>query len=203
MLTFLAKNRKLSKIYLIMIDFDNYFKLLFNDNPAISITTITATLAILTFILTFILKPLLTFIRSYSIDIKVKSALKHKIIALGSEVKYLPPILEMTITNTGKIKRFIKNPHIKTSKKFNGENIFSIGDLRHYYPHPLEPGQQFKVEYDTPTLLSSLSGLSINIKELQSIRIEIQDTTQKKYLSNKVKLSDILTQMKVIEKMSV
>jgi hypothetical protein len=166
-----------------------YLNLYSHENPLVVIGTITASIAVLTFIITFILRPIVNWIKKYFAKISVEIGISHQIAQSVIGVGMLAPLFTVTVTNRDRITRHIQNPSIKPSRKINGEKYFVVPKPKGTYPLRLEPGEQHTVEYDT---ISMQNQLLVHLKESDKIRVKVSDTTGKKYLSNRMKVSNIL-----------
>lgn len=176
-----------------------YIGLFSNDNFAIRIAAFTATLAAITFLLNFIIKPIFKSIKSYFAKISAVLGISHQIVQSPLGTGFQAPLLTVTITNKDRISRYINNPTIKTSRKINGNDMFIVPKLRGTYPMKLEPGQQVIVEFDTGSLNNQiLKSLSKNDK-ISSI---VTDTAGNKYITNKFTVKHITGHIKLANQMN-
>ena len=182
-----------------MIFWNFYVSLFTNDNVTIKIAAFTATIAALTFLLNFILKPIYKSIRNYFAKISTVLGISHQMVQSAFGTGFQAPLLTVTITNKDRIPRYIQNPNIWTSRKIKGGNTFVVPKKRDAFPLKLEQGQQIKIEFDTVSMNNQiLRHLSHNDK-ICSI---VTDTTGKKYYSNKFTVKHIVEQIDLAAKMN-
>jgi hypothetical protein len=167
---------------------NEYIKLFSNDNPVVITGTVIATIAVLTFLVNFLLKPLFQWLSKLFAKINVTLGMSHQIEQSMMGTAVLPPLLTVTITNKDRVTRYIQNPSVKTSRKINGDNKFVVPKAKGTYPKKLEPGEQDTVDFDTLSLNNQILS---HLKPADEINIIVTDTTGKKYKSNKFTVKHI------------
>ena len=167
---------------------NEYINLFNNDNPAVITGTVIATIAVLTFSVNFLLKPLLQWLSKLFAKINVTLGMSHQIEKSIMGTAVLPPLLTVTITNKDRVTRYIQNPSVKTSRKINGDNKFVVPKAQGAYPKKLEPGQQDTDDFDSLLLNNQILR---HLKPSDKINIVVTDTTGKKYKSNKFTVKHI------------
>ena len=173
---------------------NSYIGLFRHENLIVVIGTITATLAVLTFLINFFFRPLLSRIRRLFAKINVSLRISHQISQGVFGTSVLPPILTVTITNKDRITRYIHNPSVRTSKKINGNNKFVVPKSKGTFPKKLKHGEQYTVDFDSMSLNNQiLNYLNPN----DTIGIVVSDTTGKKYKSNKFSVAHIIGHIQV------
>lgn len=173
---------------------DYYISLFSDDDNKIVIAIWALTIALITFLLNFIIKPIYKKIIGYFQEVKVEVGISHQFIqsAFGSSVG--TPLLTVTITNKTDKTIYINNPSIKTSRKINNEDKFVVPKPAGMFPKKLEVGEQFGLDYDTNSMYNQiLSKLSSNDK----ISAIITTTSNKKYTSNSISQNRIVEHMNI------
>jgi len=161
---------------------DCYINLFFDTDNKVVIAAWVATMAILSFILTFVLKPLFSYIKRKTAEIRVEMGMSHQIVTSVLGVETDAPLLTCTITNHSGKTVYINNPTIKLSQAINGDNKFVVPSQKNVYPMKLESGQQITVDYNTISLYNQLLRHFFDNSQIRRI---ITTTTGKKYSSNK------------------
>lgn len=171
-----------------------YLGLFSHENILVPIGTVTATIAVLTFLITFVIRPLFVAVKNYFAKIKVIIGISHQMAQGLGSVTMLAPLLTVTITNRDRIVRYIQNPSIQLPRKIDGYRQFGIPALKGVYPKRLEPGEQHNVEFDTIAIYNQLL---VRLQPNDKIEIIASDTSGKKYYSNKMKVSNISGHIKL------
>ena len=167
---------------------NSYKELFYHENLVVSIGAVIATIAVLTFIINFVLKPLFTQIWRAFAKIRVTLGMSHQIAQDIVGTSVLPPLITVTITNRDRITRYIQNPLFKTSKKIDGENYFVVPKSKRSFPKKLEPGEQLTLDFDSMLLYNQILKY---LKSKNKIGIIVRDTTGKHYKSNKFTVGHI------------
>lgn len=172
-----------------------YLSLFSNPDDKIKIAAWAATIATITFVLNFLMKPLFLKIKRRLEKIHLDIGFSHRFIPTGNDLHFMPPVLTCVVTNRSNNPVYIKKPYLRISKPINGQNKFSAIHQSGEFPLKLEPGQQYKDELNTLDLMNQLFN---NQKMLSSkVRFEVSCTSGKIYRSKKIKVTDILEQLEV------
>jgi len=167
---------------------DFYTGLFTHDNYVVRIGAVTATIAVLTFLITFVLRPLYRAIRNYFAKIRVTIGISHQMAQGLGTTTMMSPLLSVTVTNRDRIVRHIRNPSVRLSRKVDGHREFAIPALRGQYPRRLEPGEEHGVDFDTVALYNQLL---VRLRPKDKVRAVVWDTTGKKYISDSMRISRI------------
>ncbi|UPK67941.1 hypothetical protein [Chitinophaga filiformis] len=173
-----------------------YVNLFSNPNDAVKIAAWATTLTTLTFLLTFLLKPLFKFFTSRFSKLKVSAGISHQIIQSAFGVNAGIPLLTCTILNKDNKAVYIQNPTLKLSKKINGDNKFIVPKQRGTFPMKLEAGQQIQLDYNTGDLYNRI------LQQLSSkdkVFFVVSLTTGKNYSSNKFSKKHIVEHINVAQ----
>jgi hypothetical protein len=174
---------------------DFYISLFTHENIAIRLGAYGATLATLTFLLTWILKPLYYKFRRKTGKIKVKHAIQQQLQTYGlGSMSAIDPLFTAIITNTGDQVKYVSAINVKTSKKLNGYDMFSAPNINKTFPAKLESGQQFKHEFSISALTQDVFS---KLPPSTKVQFLVYDTTGKKYYSKKVKAEQLTMQLDV------
>ena len=178
---------------------DFYIGLYSNENFVIRIAAFTATLAAITFLLNFILRPIWKLIKNYFAKISAILGISHQMVQTAFGTGFQAPLLTVTITNKDRIPKYIQNPSIKTSRRINGENLFIVPKQSGTYPLKLEQGQQITLEFDTVNLNNQILK---HLSQRDKICLIVTDTTGKKYYTNKFTMKHIVGHINMAAKMN-
>jgi hypothetical protein len=181
----------------LFMTFWTWYSGLFSDSDnKVRIAAASATIALISFVLTFIVKPLFSYTRGKLSKVKVEAGITHQLIesALYTEPQAGLPLLTCTVTNHSSKSIYIHNPSIKVSRKINGANLFSVPKEKGTFPMKLESEQQTKIEYQTADLKSQLLE---HLKEKDKVSFVVMTSTGKKYYSNKFTKKFITEHMQV------
>jgi hypothetical protein len=165
-----------------------YINLFSDPDNKIRIAAWTATIGTLTFIITLIIKPLISWQSNKRSKVKVELGIRYELVAslLGTGVQSV--LLTVTITNLTERPVFIENPCLKTSQKIDGNDKFYVPQPSGSFPKKIESHEQFKIDFDAnaiaPQLFSSLL-------KSDTIHFVVQTTVGKVYESNELKVSHI------------
>ena len=176
---------------------DFYISLYTHENVAVRIGTLGVSLTALSFLLTFIFKPLYARIKRNSGKLKVKHSINQQLIqtyGIYQNMSAGDPLFTVTVVNTDNQPRYIRSINIKTSKKINGFDQFSAPNVNGAFPVRLEPGQQFKHDFSIGALTRDVFN---QLKPYNKVQFLVYDTTDKKYYSKKVKVEQLTTQIGV------
>jgi hypothetical protein len=176
-----------------------YINLFSDTDNRVVIAAWAATIATLSFILTFLLKPLFYYIKQSTVKIKVEMGMSHQIVTSILGVGTGTPLLTCTITNHSGKTVYIKNPAIKSSQTINGDNKFVVPRKGNVYPMKLESGQQITIDYDTISLYNQLLS---HILDNSKICCIVTTTTGKNYSSNKFSKQHIVGHINVASEMN-
>jgi len=172
-----------------------YVNLFFDEDNKVRIAVWGVTITTLTFVLTFIFKPIYSaFTRRFE-KIHLEIEFAHRFITWNNGIKPLLPVLKCVVTNRANNTINIKQPYLKTSIRINGIDKFSKLQQSGTFPMKLEPGQQYEVEYDTFDLTEQL--FNGNLLENEKVRFEVYTTLGKVYFSKYEKISTIINQLKI------
>ncbi|MBL6446759.1 hypothetical protein JMN32_10580 [Fulvivirga sp. 29W222] len=176
---------------------DFYVSLLFHQhNIAISIATISATIALLTFLINFVFKPSFSWTKRRFANIKVETTIYQQFIqTVGvSQLETGDPKFTVVVTNTSPSNKFIKNISIRTSQKIDNQRYWYPIVNTGSFPVRLEPGQQYSYNFS----ISSLHNAFLNdLNKNSTLKVLVTDTFNKKYYSKKVKVSTLTTNLEV------
>ena len=177
---------------------DFYISLFFHENVAVRVGAYAATLATLSFLITFIFKPIYSALKRSTSKIKVKSTIHQTLIKelniFGNNITSGDPLFTAIITNSGSVPKYIRSISVKTSRMIDGFNEFAAPNFNGAFPVRLEPGQQLKHDFSIGALNRDVfSKLSPSDK----VRFLVYDTSDKKYYSEKVKVKRLTTQLGV------
>ena len=176
-------------------NFWQWYGRLFSDpDSKVRLAAISATVAVLGFILTFLLKPLRKWFLGLFKKIKVEAGISHVFITSPFGTGAGIPELVCTITNKGDKSIYIHQPSIRTSKRIGKFNTFTAASLtpRHSYPFKLEPGQQHKFECNTADLYRQVLN---HLEDNDKVKFIVTLTTKKKYYSNSFTKKHIATHL--------
>lgn len=178
---------------------DWYIGLFSDPDNKIKLAAWSATVATIAFAITFLIKPLRTWFLGLFKKVQVKAGISHIFITSAFGATTGTPELTCTITNKGDKSIYIKQPSIKTSKKINGYDTFSVASLKTQgaYPMKLEPGQQHKFDCNTADLYNQVLNSLANTDKVKFI---VTLTTQKKYSSNSFTKTHIVEHLKAAQK---
>ena len=178
----------------------DYYISLFSDNDNKIVIAIWAlTIALITFFLNFIIKPIYKNIIGYFQKVKVELGISHQLIqsVMGSSVG--TPLITIKITNNTNKTIYINNPTIKTSRKINNEDKFVVPKPAEMFPKKLEVGEQFGLDYDSNSMYNQILR---NLKSNDNIKAIITTTSSKKYTSNSITQNRIIGHMQIPHEMN-
>lgn len=178
---------------------DFYISLFTHENVAIRIGAYGATLATLTFLITFIFKPIISKIKTNSGKLRVRHSINQQLVqtfGIYQDMAAADPLFTAIITNTGNTARYLKSINIKTSSKIDDVDEWGSPNVNGAFPIKLEPGQQFKHEFSIGALTNSVLR---KLKPYSTVRFLVYDTSGKKYFSDKVKVSQLTMQLGVAQ----
>lgn len=174
-----------------------YINLLLNsENMAVRIATFTATLAALTFLINFILKPSYTYLRRHFAKIKVETTIHQQLIQTFGQVTTGDPKFTVIITNASHSVKFIKSITFRTSVKVDGERFWSPIVESGSFPVRLEQGQQYRRDFSITSLNNAFLK---DLNQKATISVIAFDTVDKKYYSRKTKVSTIISNLNVAQ----
>jgi hypothetical protein len=178
---------------------DFYLSLFTNENVAIRIGVYGATLATLTFLITFVFKPIFSSIKRNSGKLKVKHSINQQLIqtyGIYQDMSAGDPLFTVIITNNGNMPKYVRSINIKTSKKINGYDQFAAPNVNGAFPVKLEPGQQFKHDFSISALTRDVFNL---LSPYDKVQFLVYDTSNNKYYSEKVKVKQLTMQLSVAQ----
>lgn len=160
---------------------DSYFSLLTSSDDKLKVTTWAATVGTITFLITFIIRPLVTKLKRKKNLLNVELGMSYQLVQtiLGTNSDW--PIVHCKITNTGEKALYIKQPILKLSRSINGEDKFSLVTQRGTYPRRIESGELIAIDYKTSTLYRDFLIKSPKDTTLSFI---VSTTEPKEYFSN-------------------
>lgn len=176
---------------------DFYISIFTHENVAVKIGAYGATLATLSFLITFIFKPIYKRIERNVGKLKVKHSINQQLIqtyGIYQDMSAGDPLFTVIVTNTGSAPKHIRNINIKTSKKINGDNQFSTPNVNGAFPVKLEPGQQFKHDFSIGALTRDVFNY---LRPNDKVQFLVYDTSDKKYNSKKVNVKQLTMQLGV------
>ncbi len=178
---------------------DWYIGLFSDSDNKVIIAALAATVTRLTFVLTFLFRPLYNFIRSKFAKIKVDARISHQIVTsiLGNGAG--APLLTCTIINHDNKAVFIQNPLIKLSRAIDGNKTFVVPKQEGAFPMKLEPEQQVTFHYNTVDLYTQLLR---GVLPSDKVSFIVTTTTGKKYYSNKFTRQHTTGQIKVTNELN-
>ena len=154
---------------------------------------IIAVVAVLTFLINFVVKPLITK-GKLNVDAVLNQQMIQAVSVFGGMPTSSKAILVTTITNTGSTPVYIKNIGITASSKVDGYDQWTPAIKAGTFPMKLEAGQPYKHHLNMHDLYSQvLHGLDQN----DTVRVRVFDSKGKAYLSQKIKVKDIVIQVNV------
>ena len=161
-----------------------YIGLFSDPDNKVKIAAVTATIAAISFVLTFLVKPLFSHVKGKLSKVKVKTGMSHQlqVSPFDTDVEVGTPLLTCTVTNHNPKSIFIHNPSIKLSRKIDGDNLFAVPKKEGTFPMKLEPEQQVKFEFKTSALNNQLLA---HLKEKDKVSFVVTTSTGKTYYSNK------------------
>lgn len=173
---------------------DWYIGLFSDPDNKIKLAAWSATVATITFTITFLVKPLRNWFLGLFKKVKVKAGISHIFITSAFGASTGTPELTCTITNKGDKSIYINQPSIKTSKKISGYDTFSVASLKSQgtYPMKLEPGQQHTFNCNTADLYNQVLK---RIEDRGKVKFIVSLTTGKKYSSNSITKSNIVAHL--------
>lgn len=177
---------------------DFYIALYSHENIAVRIATLGATIAMLSFLITFVLKPIWKRVKRkrarLGVEANVYQTLIQPIGVMGDMMGAGDPVLTAVITNRGDTNCFIQSISLKTSREIDGNSFFTNPKVGERFPVRLEPGEQYKKEF-------SISGMSqgfLNrMRGNEKVCVLVRDTTGKRYYSKKLTARSLMIQISV------
>lgn len=132
------------------------------------------------------------------------------------KANHLPPILNITVTNRGYDVRHIQQPVLETSIRIQGTKLFSLIDFggKFEFPVKLKRGEEFKMPLDIRELDESIFKYTQRNHILWRIayyiypparpyfRIIVEDTIEKRYVSQKMLTKSCENVLKAYEMVS-
>lgn len=161
-----------------------YISLFSDQDNKVKIAAVTVTIPAISFVITFLLKPLSSYLKGKLSKVKVKTGISHQLQVgpFDTEVEVGTPLLTCTVTNHNPKTIFIHNPLIKLLRKINGDNSFVVPKEKGTFPMKLEPEQQVTLEYKTSVLNNQLLH---HVKEQDKVGFIITTSSGKKCYSNR------------------
>lgn len=107
-------------------------------------------------------------------------------------------MLNIHVTNIGKVNTFINHPAIKLPKMVDGFDTFQMLNMQDgtKFPLKLEPGESFKVGLNLKDFGKEFKE---KVKNNDKIRFQVIDSVGNKYLSKKVIFSELIKHFKTEE----
>jgi len=176
---------------------DFYISLFTHENVAVRVGAYGATLATLSFLITFIFKPISSKIKTNSGKLKVRHSINQQLVqtfGIYQDMAAADPLFTAIITNTGNTAKYVKSINVKTSRKIDGFDEWGAPNINGAFPIKLEPGQQFKHEFSIGALTNNVLR---KLQPFSTVRFLVYDTSGKKYYSDKVKVKQLTMQLGV------
>ena len=174
-----------------------YIGLFHNENMAVRVATFTATLATLTSLITFVIKPAYGWLTRRFANIKVESTFQQQLIQdWTNNFSAGDPLLTVIVTNRSRSVKYIQAINIRTSRKVDGERFWSMAVRSGTYPIQLEPEQQHRRDFPIGALTNTVLN---KLRDNDRVSILVSDTTGKIYLSKSIKVSYITGQIRAAQ----
>lgn len=162
-----------------------YIGLFSDPDDKVRLAAWSATLATITFLIAFVLKPSREWIKGLFKKVNVEAGVSHTIIQapyLGTAVG--SPVLTCKVTNKSSNAVHLTGVAIKTSKKiteFNTDTFSALSVHGIKYPIKLDPGGQSTSQHDLVGLRHQVLG---HLQESDTVRFVVTSTLGKKWKSN-------------------
>jgi hypothetical protein len=157
-----------------------YIDLYNNKDPKVVVATIAMTIAALTFIINFILKPLFKVIKRETAKVSIE--VFTSLVTIGNRIVSVE--IELVITNKSSNILYLNNPGLETSKKINGAKRHHTAAIRGTYPVLLQSGQPYKINY------GSNNNIFRRLNPNDKVRFFVKDTIGRTYYSKYYKAKD-------------